>query len=93
MANPHPQIKEICHFGGEIHNMFLEMDKKTAHLSVNSRECYNIRKETLNNILAEIEKGIERWPDSAIVKELKYRCKHSMRIMEMAEAMGAINQP
>lgn len=93
MANPNPNINEICKVSGEIHRMFTELEKKTSHLSVNSRECYNIRKETLGNILNVIESTIEKYPDSAIIQELKHRCNHSIRIMEIANTMGVINQP
>lgn len=93
MTNPNPKLNEICKFAGEVHMMFTEMDKKTRGLSSNSRECYEIRKEGLANILNVIESGIEKYPDSLIIQDLKHRCNHSIRIMEIANTMGVINQP
>lgn len=59
---------------------------------VKSRKVFNERMAALNNMLETVEKGLQEYPVQVLM-DVKYRIKHSIRIMEMADAFGIVSEP
>lgn len=63
-----------------------------SHGAIKSRKVFDNRMAALTGMLESIEEGLKEFPVTELV-ELKYRIKHSIRIMELADVIGVVSEP